>query len=133
MGCGYGFLGIAAALRFPGIRLTMADINERAVALAKENARTHKIGCTVLQGDGFSCVEGLYDFILINPPIRAGKAVYYAWFEQAHAALKEGGRMIIVMHKKHGALSAAAHLRTFFTQVDTLDKSAGYHVFSATK
>ena len=38
LGCGYGVVGIYAAKLIGGERVTMADIDERAVAAARENA-----------------------------------------------------------------------------------------------
>ena len=43
MGCGYGALGVSLAKANPDCTLTMADINERAVTLAGDNAARNGI------------------------------------------------------------------------------------------
>lgn len=75
LGCGYGPLGIAAAyLAGPTGQVDMIDINERAVDLAKQNAALNNIDhVRVWQSDGFAAVTDVYDWIITNPPIRAGK------------------------------------------------------------
>src|SRR5690625_2133109 len=43
LGCGYGPVGLAIAASFPQRSVIMSDINERAIALAKYNARQNKL------------------------------------------------------------------------------------------
>lgn len=131
LGCGYGFLGIAAKLRWPQTEMVLCDINQRAVALTQENAARLGAVVTALPSDGFAAVEGSFDFILCNPPVRAGKAVYYPWFEQAAARLHAGGGLIIVLQKKQGAPSARRRLEELFARVEELDHSGGYHIIAA--
>ena len=67
----------------PSSYVTMVDINERAVALANENAKNNKIeNVKVYTSDGFANVKGLFSTIVSNPPIRAGKKVIYPLFEK---------------------------------------------------
>jgi 16S rRNA (guanine1207-N2)-methyltransferase len=40
LGCGYGVIGLALAKAVPLANVTGVDVNERAVALANENARS---------------------------------------------------------------------------------------------
>ena len=40
LGCGYGVIGLAIAAAVPLATVTGVDVNERALALANENART---------------------------------------------------------------------------------------------
>jgi len=46
------------------------DISEAALKLAKENSGTHQIGgrLSFMQGHWLSSVEGVFDYILSNPP-----------------------------------------------------------------
>src|SRR5699024_5046150 len=43
LGCGYGPIGVALGYRYPNRNIVMVDINERAVMLAKENAKQNNI------------------------------------------------------------------------------------------
>lgn len=129
LGCGYGPIGITAARMFSS-RVTMADLNNRAVELAKDNANKYRLDVTVVQSDGFANVPGSFDVILMNPPIRTGKKVIYGLFTAAKEHLKAGGRMMLVINKKQGAESALVFLRTVFTDVEIVAKKAGYCVIS---
>lgn len=133
MGCGYGPIGITLADEFAERHVFMADVNERAVDLAKKNAQlNHVSNTTVFQSDLFAKVTKR-DFaaILTNPPIRAGKKVVHQLFEEAHAALAEGGELWIVIQKKQGAPSAIKKLETLFGEVETMAKDKGYFILRA--
>ena len=82
----------------------------------------------VLLGDGLGAVEGSFDFIVTNPPIRAGKQVIYGMFAAARDRLKPGGEMYLVIRKQQGADSAVKYLKTLFKQVETIERSGGFHV-----
>ena len=82
-----------------------------------------------LVGDGYEMLQGeRFDWILQNPPIRAGKAVMYRLFAQAAAHLKPGGQLWLVMRKQQGAASAMTYLATLFGAVDCTAKKGGYWV-----
>ncbi|MDD3212973.1 MAG: methyltransferase [Eubacteriales bacterium] len=129
MGCGYGALGVSLKKAFPACSLTMADINERAVALAAENAKLNGVTAETLQSDGFTALaDRTFDLITLNPPIRAGKKVIYHLFADGAAALSENGAMVIVIRKQQGAPSAKTYLETIFRKVEIIDRSGGYWV-----
>ncbi|MBD2866259.1 class I SAM-dependent methyltransferase [Paenibacillus oceani] len=135
VGCGYGPIGLSAAALAEQGRVTMVDINERAVELAKENAVRNGIGnADIVQGDLFEAVQGrTFTKILSNPPIRAGKQVVHRIFEEAYHHLTEGGQLWIVIQKKQGAPSALAKLESLFENVREADKDKGYRIYCATK
>lgn len=135
VGCGYGPIGLSAAAMAPQGRVTMVDINERAVELAKENAALNGIrNVTIMQSDLFESVEEKeFDAILTNPPIRAGKAVVHRIFEEGHAYLKKGGSMWVVIQKKQGAPSALEKLEQVYEEVEEVTKDKGYRIFRAKK
>ena len=126
LGCGYGPIGIALAVTRP-ISLTMSDVNERALALAEENARQNKVSADIVQSDGLSHISQRFDHIISNPPIRIGKESLYKIYENARTHLNKDGVLWLVMHKKHGAASAITFLRALYV-VDVITKSKGFHV-----
>lgn len=130
MGCGYGVIGISISKLCGEVsRVTMCDINNRAVDLSKKNAENNKVtNATILQSNGFESVSDKYDVIITNPPIRAGKAVIYKMYEDAKSHLNEGGRFYLVINKKHGAPSTINYLNTLYAKVKVLDKKAGFNV-----
>lgn len=69
--CGSGCIGIAAALRFPGARLDLADVDPRAVDLSRRNVARHDLAgrCDVHLADLFDGLPaGRWDLVLSNPP-----------------------------------------------------------------
>lgn len=131
LGCGYGPIGIACAASAPACRITMVDINRRAVELARGNTRLNGLQnrVEVVTGDGLSGVRGkFFDLILTNPPIRAGKKTIYRLFEEAHSALKPEGELWVVIRKQQGGPSAKEKLQSLFTQVETMAKKKGFWV-----
>lgn len=133
VGTGYGPIGITLAKTFQGRPVTMVDINERAVGLARENAAANHVKVTVLQSDLFECVSDNYAAILSNPPIRAGKKVVHHIFEKAYDYLMLNGELWIVIQKKQGAPSAIKALEERFQEVAIVMKKKGYYIIKAKK
>lgn len=129
LGCGWGAVGVLVGAENPDAQVFMADINERAVALARENARINGVTAQVGQSDGFERIQGAFDLIALNPPIRAGKRVVYGLFSDCAAHLAPGGALYVVIRRQQGADSAAKFLKTIFESVETVNKKGGYHVF----
>ena len=131
LGCGWGAVGVALGSRYPELEIVMTDINSRAVALARRNLAENGVRGTVLQGDGFAAVEGRFDAIVTNPPIRAGKTVIYSLFDQAREYLKPGGALYVVIRKQQGAPSALKYLKEIYAQAETVGRGSGFHVLRA--
>ncbi|AOZ93349.1 class I SAM-dependent methyltransferase [Paenibacillus crassostreae] len=135
VGCGYGPIGLSAARAVPNGHVTMLDINARAIELAKENAQLNKItNVSIMESDLFAAVQGkVFDVIVSNPPIRAGKDTVHSIFEQAYEHLRVGGALWIVIQKKQGAPSAREKLERLFGEVQEVTKEKGYRIFKAIK
>ena len=130
LGCGWGPVGVTLARKYPECEIVMTDVNHRAVELSRRNLARNGAKAEVVQGDGFENVTGLFDFILTNPPIRAGKAVIYRLFAEAKEHLTDGGALILVIRKQQGAASAQKYLQTLFPTVTLLDRTAGFHTLA---
>lgn len=130
LGCGYGPVGVLVYLH-KHILCDMVDVNQRALDLAKKNLKKNGAKGNVFSSDGFSQLEGFYDAILFNPPIRRGKEVIYRLFEEARDHLAPGGSLYLVIQKKQGMKSAKEKLESLFKEVHILDKKAGYYVLEA--
>lgn len=132
LGCGYGAIGITVARLNPGCRITMIDINERAVELAKTNISLNKVeNAECFQSDAFENVMGTYDVILCNPPIRTGKKVIYPMFENSIKYLNAGGALYIVIQKKQGANSAMEKLQEVYGNCEAVNKDGGYWILKS--
>lgn len=128
MGCGWGAMTVLTLARFPEVRVTMADVNERALALAVSNVEKNHMQAEAVLSDGFEKVEGLFDAVITNPPIRAGKAVIYKMFEDAKAHLKPGGMLVLVIRKQQGAPSALKFLKEQYARAEVIAREGGYWV-----
>lgn len=134
LGCGYGAIGLTLAHFYPQATFVLADINDRALALANENKKQlHLENVTILQSNIYENINDLFRTIVINPPIRAGKKVIYAMFEGAFAHLEDGGSLFIVIRKSHGAPSASQFIKSVFGNCSLLKKEKGYYIYEAKK
>lgn len=129
VGCGWGAIGVTVGKKYPACRVTMTDVNERAAELALANAKSNGVDARVLTGDSLMPVgDRRFDWILTNPPIRAGKQVIYGIFAAAKEHLTPGGEMYLVIRRQQGADSAVKYLKSLFGDVQTIEKSGGFHV-----
>lgn len=135
VGCGYGPMGLSAARLAQEGHVTMIDVNERAVELARRNARLNGISnVEILVSDVYSAVQGrTFDVILTNPPIRAGKEIVHRIFTEGYDLLRSGGQMWVVIQKKQGAPSALRKLQEVYGEVEEMEKKKGYHIYRARK
>ena len=134
LGCGWGVIGISIARKWPAAKVTMADVNTRALDLSRENAKRNRAEVICTESDGMAAFEGkAFDAVVTNPPIRAGKQVIYKMFADAAECLKPGGALYLVIRKQQGAESCLKYLQTVFPQVEKLDRSGGFWVLKAGK
>ena len=134
LGCGWGVIGICVARRWPDTRVTMADVNLRALELSRDNAERNRAEVRCLESDGMEALKGeRFDTVITNPPIRAGKQVIYRMFADAAECLRPGGSLILVIRKQQGAESCIRYLQTLFPEVEKTAKSGGFWVLKATK
>lgn len=135
VGCGYGPIGLSLAKAFPSREVHMVDVNERAMELAKENAKANNVeNVSVFMSDRYEKVTSTnYAAILSNPPIRAGKTVVHEILEKAKDRLVVGGELWIVIQKKQGAPSALERLESLYEEVEVVTKKKGYYIIKSKK
>ena len=135
VGCGYGTLGLYLAARYPEIKVTMFDINERAVSLTSENAKRNNLTNThvYVDSDYQALLKHTFNLIVINPPIHAGKKAYYPLLSAVRDYLTDGGILMFVIRKSHGAKSAAKYLSDYYSNITLMQKDAGFYVYHAQK
>ena len=134
LGTGYGVVGIVLG-DILNIHMTLTDVNERALELARNNARRQGIEqtTTVRQSAGFENITESFDLIVTNPPIRAGKQIIHKMWEDAVQHLNDNGRLYIVIRKQQGAPSALTKLQTLSSDVEVLVKRKGFWVIRLIK
>lgn len=104
LGCGYGPVALGIALACPGARVDAVDVNERAVALCRDNAVELGVADRVrtLRPDQVEAGR-TYDEIWSNPPIRIGKEALHTLLLAWLPRLRLGGRARLVVGKNLGA------------------------------
>ncbi|HHG8309391.1 TPA: class I SAM-dependent methyltransferase [Streptococcus pneumoniae] len=132
VGCGYGPLGLSLAKAY-GVQATMVDINTRALDLARRNAEKNNAKATIFQSNIYEQVEGHFDHVISNPPIRAGKQVVHEIIEKSKDFLETSGNLTIVIQKKQGAPSAKSKMEDVFGNCEILKKDKGYYILRSVK
>ena len=130
-GCGYGPVGIYIKSN-TSCNVDMIDVNERALELARKNAKLNRVDVNIFESNIYSNVDRKYDYIITNPPIRVGKEILYKILVGALDHLKENGKLIFVINKDQGAKSTMEYLKTYY-DVQILDKNKGFYVFQCEK
>ncbi len=88
------------------------------------------MNANALLSDAYENVKDIYDVIMTNPPIRAGKAKVLEILIGAKERLKENGELWFVIRKDQGAKSIAKELIKYYN-IDILNKSKGFYIFRA--
>lgn len=133
VGCGVGCIGICLKKAYPNLEVLMLDVNERCIELTKKNIENNKIEATVLKSSLYENVNGSYEIIISNPPIRAGKKIVFGVVEYGFDLLKNGGEVYIVIQKKQGADSMKKKMEEVYGNVEVISKEKGYFVFKSIK
>lgn len=132
LGCGIGVVGIILGTINKNINIDMVDINERAINLAKENMSLNKVKGNVFISDVYSNINKKYDYIITNPPIRAGKEVVRKFLLGGYDYLTDDGTLYFVMRKDHGVKSMIKELENKY-MVNILNKDKGFYVVALLK
>jgi 23S rRNA (guanine1835-N2)-methyltransferase len=140
LGCGDGVLALALARRCPRATVLAVDESYRAVACARANLARNfpapdAARVDARAGDGLDGVEpASLDLVVCNPPFHQGHAVADVaaarLFAQALAALRPGGRLLVVGNRHLGHHAKLARL---FGNCETLDDDGRFLVLRATR
>src|SRR5699024_8198226 len=133
IGCGDDLIVVSVTYFYRRRHVFLADVNERAIGLAKYNATMNNVeNITILQSDGMAELkERTFAAVITNPPIRAGKQVIQRFYTESKECLLPGGELWVVIQKKQGAPSTITFLKTLFEHVDIVNKKKGYYVIRA--
>lgn len=131
LGCGYGLISVVAS-KITGKNVTAIDINPRAVELTLENKDKNQASVTAIVSDGIQ-TDLMFDTVITNPPIRAGKEVVYRFFTEACEHLMPNGSLWVVIRKQQGAKSAMTKLETLFGNCEVVTRDKGYYILRCRK
>lgn len=131
IGSGCGAIGIF--LSKAGFNVTMSDINKRALSLVKKTCEEENIKVNVIESFCYENINQKYDYIVSNPPIRAGKKVLYDIVSNAKNYLNINGKLYIVIRKDKGAESLIKDMKNNYDKIEILEKKKGYFIISFEK
>ena len=131
VGCGYGVFGIVLN-KILGVKVTMCDVNRRALHLAEKNIKENKCSdCSVIESNCYQNINSKYSTIITNPPIRAVKKVVYEILEGAKDYLLPDGRLFFVVRKEQGAKSIISDMQKIYN-VEVLERKKGFFIIKCT-
>lgn len=131
VGCGYGVFGIVLN-KILGVKVTMCDVNRRALHLAEKNIKENKCSdCSVIESNCYQNINSKYSTIITNPPIRAGKKIVYEILEGAKDYLLPDGRLFFVVRKEQGAKSIISDMQKIYN-VEVLERKKGFFIIKCT-
>ncbi len=134
MGCGYGPISLFLAALYPGLAVYGADINERAVAYARQNARANSLYGDFISSDLYTGLsERKYGDIVSNPPLAAGKALNERLIKEAFDHLWDGGALWLVAFHNKGGETLKKMMERVFGNAQDEEKKGGIRVYRSLK
>ena len=136
LGCGWGPIALTLALESPHATVWAVDVNERALALLRENAA--RLGLTNVNAVTPGDVPDDITFMTIwsNPPIRVGKNELHGLLERWLPRLDSGCDGWLVVQRNLGSDSLHRWLQASFPDDFSFVRAAtskGYRVLRARK
>ena len=129
LGCGYGAVAVALALRAPAAEVWAVDVNTRALELTAANAESCGVAARVrvaLPDDVPADVQ--FAEIWSNPPIRVGKGALHSMLSRWLPRLADGGAAWLVVQKHLGSDSLHRWLSDSGWSVRRVVSRSGYRV-----
>jgi len=135
VGCGYGAVGVAAAVLNPRLYVMLVDVNFRAVWLARRNVERNRVcNVEVRRGCLYEPVEDLvFDCVLSNPPVTAGLKVVKAMISGAPKHMARKALFQMVVRSKVGGKRLQTFFEEAFGNVEVLERGSGYRVLMSEK
>ena len=135
VGCGYGAVGIAAAIFNPQLHVFMTDVNARAVHLAKYNIKKNQATNAKAR---YGCLyepvkELIFDSVLSNPPISAGMKTVKEIIIEAPKIMAKKATFQMVVRSKTGGKTLRPVFNETFGNSEVLARESGYRVLMAEK
>ena len=127
VGCGYGVIDIILS-KITNASYEGVDVNKRALHLADMNAKLNNIfNVKFYESNCYENVNGKYNIIITNPPIRVGKKIVYEIVMNARNHLTDDGVLYIVIRKEQGAKSMIRDLEEYYI-TEVINKNKGFFI-----
>lgn len=129
LGCGLGVVSILLSKNFNKAEFVLSDITEIATKLSKENLKINNCkSFNIIKSDLYENINQKFNFIITNPPIRAGKKLLLSLIENAPKYLQNNGKLVLVIRKSHGEESVKKFMQTIFSSVEIIKRDKGFYV-----
>ena len=133
LGCGVGPIALTLARRSPTATVWAVDVNERAVALCRQNADANDItNVRAVLADGVPD-DVQFECIWSNPPIHIGKAALHELLLQWLARLTPTGTAVLVVQRHLGSDSLQAWLTAHGYPTERLASAKGFRLLEITR
>jgi len=130
IGCGYGAIGLFLKALYPQLVVTMADINERAVEYAQQNAEKNNLWVKILKSDLYDELgDKRFNDIVTNPPVAAGKRTVTEFIWGAKEHLLPGGAFWLVAYHNKGGSTFKKIMEETFGNAEDIKKQGGIRVY----
>ena len=131
LGCGYGAIGIIIARTHPQTKVDMVDITDLALKTATDNAKLNNVkNVNIFKSNVYEKITDKYNYIITNPPIRAGKEIIRKFLIGAKDHLEKDGQLWFVMRKDHGVKTMIKELEEYYS-IKISEKSKGFYIVCA--
>ena len=132
LGSGWGPIALSLGLLSPGAGIWAVDVNQRALALARDNAKALGINDFHAVTPDEVPDDICFDAIWSNPPIRVGKLALHALLLTWLARLAPGGTAYLVVAKNLGSDSLQRWLATELKALEPGAFAVGRHTTART-
>jgi 16S rRNA (guanine1207-N2)-methyltransferase len=135
VGCGYGPIGIVAAALNPNLRVTLLDVNARAVRLTRKNIEKNCVGnAEAKRGWLYEPVKNqIFDCVLSNPPVSAGLETVTEMISRGPEHMARKARLQMVFRSKVAGKRLLGIFEEAFGNVEVLARQSGYRVLMSEK
>ncbi len=133
LGCGYGVMGMALKKFHPSLQVTLSDISQRALKLARLNKKELDLDVKIKKSDLFSNINEKFDVIITNPPYAAGRQTCFDIITQSINFLKPGGTLQLVARHKKGGKVLGEKIQEVYGNLDDSKKGSGFRIYKGKK
>ena len=134
LGCGIGVLARAVVIQNASVRMTLIDIDERALTVARKNVPGEDVASLWADVRTAKNLPSGLDFVVTNPPFHyAGvedTSLGLVFIQRASAMVRPGGTLWLTANRH---LPYEATLTALFETVDQVAQAKGFKIFAARK
>lgn len=128
LGCGYGPLALALAVRAPAASVWAVDVNQRALELCRRNAAANGLANVRCTATDDPRLPATFALIWSNPPVRIGKQALHGLLSDWLGRLAPDGAAYLVVQRNLGSDSLQRWLTETGWAAARIGARAGYRV-----